>query len=506
MRRILSLYSLAGIAFTACAQPGTLDLTFGIGGAVLTQLSGDSDEARAIAIQEDGRIVVGCYTPTEGGDMVVMRYLENGDPDDSFGASGMVTVPFGPGADLLNALKIQADGKIVIVGTTVVDGQRDIAVARYNTNGTLDDAFNDDGLANYTVDLGFVTHCTNEFAHDILLRPDGRMVVTGYCETNNTSDWFITLGLTPSGAVDNAGFHAPDGFHIRDFGQDEMDDQAFASVLRADGSIVQCGMSVGNAGNDFVITQFDATGAYSNNDYTRRDMGSATDAATSVVELPGGRLVLVGRTGGDWGLAGFTPSGAFDPTFGNGGQVVLSVGSFFNSVGKAIHQPWDKILAVGGSGDTFSDSQVTLLRFLFDGTLDPTFDTDGIVRTFIQGASASAQCVALQADGKIVVAGWGVENEDGAVMVARFENDFTTAVTDHRSAPDGPTVFPVPFSNAFTLLHTSPGGPFSVHNALGRTVITGTTTSERTVVRTDGLAPGTYVVRVGEVVLHVVKD
>ena len=507
MRSLINFLLLVISAGPVFCQPGTLDPTFGNGGSVLRQLSGSNDEGRAIAIQADGKIVVACYTPTGAGDIVLLRYTPDGEPDNSFGIEGLVNISFGTGLDQVNAMKIQPDGKIVIAGYSQIGGQNLIALARLDGNGNLDTSFSSDGLATFAITLTSLTSsCTDQFGQDLTLRPDGRMVVTGFCQTNNTSDWIVALGLTSEGELDNGGFNAPRGQHIRDIGLDAQNDQGWACVLRADGSFVQAGMSVGPTGFDYVLAKFGADGEYSPFDYTRTDMGSSSDLATSIVDMPGGRLVLVGITDGGWGLAGYTAAGSGDGSFGTNARVILPVGSFSNSVGQAILHPWDKILVVGTSSNSSNDSHLTIVRFLYNGDLDPTFDGDGIVRTLIEGGVAKANCVALQADGKIVVAGWARSGTNNAVMVARFENDFSTGQQFGHLATSDLSVFPVPCFQTLTIGGTRAGGTLVVRDATGRIVLTGTTTQERTSLGTEALAMGTYTVHIGSSVLRVVKQ
>jgi uncharacterized delta-60 repeat protein len=124
---------------------GSVDPTFGGNGFVVTNI-GIADEAKAVDIQPDGRIIVAGRTdqaPTRFG---VVRYTVQGALDITFGGDGIATVEFGQG-DVAFALTLQPDGKIVVAGSTVTEGASKSAVARLNTDGALDPTFSGDGKA-----------------------------------------------------------------------------------------------------------------------------------------------------------------------------------------------------------------------------------------------------------------------------------------------------------------------------------------------------------------------
>src|SRR5262249_6508072 len=123
---------------------GALDTTFGQGGAVLTHFGAfNNDQAQAIAVQSDGKIVVVGSGGSTGNDFEVVRYNPNGSLDTSFGSGGKVTTDFAGRGDAAQAVVIQSDGKIVVVGSAYMGSTTgtDFALARYNSNGSLDTSF-----------------------------------------------------------------------------------------------------------------------------------------------------------------------------------------------------------------------------------------------------------------------------------------------------------------------------------------------------------------------------
>ncbi len=145
------VYENAGdFAVVRLERDGKLDSSFGDGGKVLTDFDGRSDEAYAIAVDDDGKIVVAGSSGSEGkNDFAVVRYTTDGELDEDFGDGGKVLTSFTDDSDSAYALTLQADGKIVVGGEanfgTSATGQ-DFALARYNTDGSLDDGFGEAGL------------------------------------------------------------------------------------------------------------------------------------------------------------------------------------------------------------------------------------------------------------------------------------------------------------------------------------------------------------------------
>lgn len=115
------------------AAAGDFDLGFGNGGKVTTDFAGNYDNGFALALQNDGKIILagGTYLDTVRIDFALARYNQNGSPDSSFGSGGKVhtTFPFSAGISAVNNIAIQPDGKIVAAGTTYGNGFYDFALA-----------------------------------------------------------------------------------------------------------------------------------------------------------------------------------------------------------------------------------------------------------------------------------------------------------------------------------------------------------------------------------------
>src|SRR5881396_965906 len=152
---LVAFFVLSRLPNAASAESGDLDGTFGAGGIVTTDFFGADDEASAVAIQADGKIVAAGYAlnaSTGNYDFALARYNIDGSlddatasditPGDQFGTGGKVTTDFAGGSDKAAAIAIQSDGKIVVAGLAFnTRGNDDFALARYNPDGSLDTSF-----------------------------------------------------------------------------------------------------------------------------------------------------------------------------------------------------------------------------------------------------------------------------------------------------------------------------------------------------------------------------
>lgn len=193
------------VALLRYLADGTLDPAFGSGGRVIVNAAasgGSSDnEARAIALQPDGRIVIAGMASGSGAnpDLLVMRFNADGSPDTGFNGSGRVLTNIGVD-DAANALALQADGRIVVAGHARPPGgtNRDFVVARYTANGSLDATFASGGIR--TFDMG----PADDVAQALAIMPWGRIVVAGSnrLSASATGRALAVAALDPDGSFD----------------------------------------------------------------------------------------------------------------------------------------------------------------------------------------------------------------------------------------------------------------------------------------------------------------
>lgn len=176
---------------------GTLDSTFGSKGIVLTDLGSNRSVARELCIQSDEKIVV---AGTNDYDFSLVRYNANGTLDSSFASGGIATAVVGTGRSEIKALQIQSDGKLVAVGHAY-NSKFVFGIARFNIDGTLDNSFGSGGTTTTSITSG--TDGTGDYAQDISIQSDGKIVVAGNSDVG-TEKVFSMVRYNANGSLDTS--------------------------------------------------------------------------------------------------------------------------------------------------------------------------------------------------------------------------------------------------------------------------------------------------------------
>jgi uncharacterized delta-60 repeat protein len=182
---------------------GSLDQSFGSGGVVTTAFGPSRDGANAVALQPDGKIVAAGFSngsgPNDIGtyDFALARYNADGSLDTSFNSSGKVTTPIGPGFDEAFAVAVEPDGKIVAIGEGSRVQGSDFALVRYNPDGSLDSSFGAGGKVTTAIGSSF------DSATSAALQPDGKIVAVG-SSRNGVIDVFALARYNPDGSLDTS--------------------------------------------------------------------------------------------------------------------------------------------------------------------------------------------------------------------------------------------------------------------------------------------------------------
>lgn len=272
---------------------GTLDSSFGNNGLRTTLIGSGDDVARAIAIQADGKLLLAGYSWNGlDNDFALARYDANGVLDTSFGSNGVVSTDFGAN-DLAYALALQSDGKIVVVGNTGTD----IAVARYNSNGSLDTDFDTNGLL--ATDL-----TVTDQAFAVAIQTDGKLLVAGSTRSNGNEDMVVVRYLS-DGVLDED--FDTDGWQRITFANGS--DRASALAIQSDGKILLGGVAAGTAdndfANDFALVRLTENGEldtdFGNAGLVSTDFDGGADEAAALGIQSTGRIILAGYATDDVG-------------------------------------------------------------------------------------------------------------------------------------------------------------------------------------------------------------
>jgi len=419
-------------ALTRYNSDGSLDASFGSGGKVTTDFGTSyHDWAYGVAIQGDGKLVVSghSYQGTAYPDFALARYNSNGSPDLTFGSSGKVTTDFGYRSDGASAVMIQGDGRIVAAGTSTQGPvvTADFALARYNTDGSLDATFGTDGKV--TTDFGVPSP---DAAGDIVaLQGDGRTVAAGYSYQGTTSVDFALARYNSDGSLDTT--FGSGGKATTDF--DSSDDHAYTVAIQGDGKIVAAGYSdQGTTGYDFALARYNSDGSldasFGSGGKVTTHFGYSHDYAYTVAIQADGKIVAAGysdqgTTTYDFALARYNTDGSLDTSFGAGGKVTTHFGYSRDYAYTVAIQADGKIVAAGYSDQGTTTYDFALARYNSDGSLDTSFGAGGKVTTPFGYSHDYAYAVAIEADGRILAAGYsfrgGTNGYDFAL--ARYKSD-----------------------------------------------------------------------------------
>ena len=442
----------------ANAVSGDLDPTFDGDGQLTTDMGG-SDKANAIAQQTDGKLVV---AGTSNNDFAVARYNSDGSLDTSFDGDGKVFTDFG-NSDRGNAVAIQPDGKIVVAGTSGVD----FALARYNSDGSLDTSFDGDGILTANTDsLGGNFRAAE--GTSVAIQTDGKIVVGGSIKQGDPRKFALVRFLT-DGSLDLS--LNGSGFVTAEFDPGGLADEEIKAIaIRVDGEIAAVG---DYKSGQFALIRYNPDGSL-DADFGNGGRVSAVSKVTTgygVAWQADGSIVVAGSkyvidpasdncldSSGkhceyrDFWLARFNDDGSLDRDFGTGGEVTAPVNSRGNDDnGRALMIQADGKMIVAGYSDmavhTFSNggdqqqvsiaNDFSMARFTAAGALDTSFGMSGTVTTPFFKTCGINQCPSgdeayaalLQADGKIVAAGvTGTEsNSTSDFALARYENTVASA-------------------------------------------------------------------------------
>ena len=388
------------ITATPVNLSGTLDPTFdGDGILRLTSPMGSYDEARGVARQADGKLVVVGTLPNSAAGSGVARFNADGTLDASFGTGGKITIA----SSQLRAVEIQSDGKILVAGDIVAD----FFVARLNSDGTFDTSFGVGGSK--AINVGGTGGFVGRPAA-MALQSDGKIVLTRFVRTSGaTSDDASIVRLTSTGDLDTT-FN---GVGYNNFTISATnDDTPYDVAVQADGKLVMVGVTNlgAGAGTDYYAARFNADGtldtAFNGVGYTVVNVGasgSSADTAYSVAIQADQKIVVGGNAASDFGFVRLNVDGTLDTTFNTTGKQAVAVGNSIDQIQSLVIQSDGKILAGGEAlGATFD---FALVRLTTSGALDASFDGDGKLIQAVGTSAEQVNCLLLQPDGKIVAVG-----------------------------------------------------------------------------------------------------
>jgi uncharacterized delta-60 repeat protein len=455
--------------------PGTLDPTFGSGGAVLGTFT---SPAEAVQIQSDGKLLVAGYNVAVKGktvtnSAVLARYnvgvtgQPDGSLDSTFGSGGKVVTLIGS-SDIAYTLAIYPatdpvnGGKLLMAGTARVavghsSSEDAVLLARYNPNGNLDSTFGSGGTV--TTLIGSQPGSPTE-GTAVLIQGDGKILVAGTHRIGYGGTWVeVLVRYNPTGSLDST--FGSGGNVITALNPGNGNESPVGLALETIGSQTLI-VVAGRVQSTFALARYNLNGTL---DTTFGQGGMVTTvtpygAEAAVVTVQGDAKILLGgtestATNSQFAVARYNTDGSLDTTFNATGLQpgIATLGSGQGESANAmVLQPWNGKIIVAGSGN----GNTTLARFNADGTVDTSFGINGEVVTALSVGSSTANGMVLQSDGKIVTAGYagpyGPLGTWPPSAVLRYIGDTLPAPTLRGS----PTTVSSDSGPAFATPHVSP--------------------------------------------------
>ncbi len=406
--------SAAGQAFYALN--GSLDESFGTGGSAITAV-GDDSHGRAVAVQSNGKLIVaGSSSTGDNEDFALARFNVDGSLDTSFDGDGIIEIDLDSGFDIGFAVAVQADDKILLAGQTWNGSNFDLALLRLQPNGGFDTGFGNGGKVMLPVGSG------DDYGHAVIVQPNGAILVAAQTWNGNNFDLAV-LRFNQNGTLDNtfgsSGIATAAFGNTNEFGNSiglQADGKIVQTGFCAAGADLNVVLVRYNA-NGSVDTSFGTNGI------VETSLVGQYDWAQAVAVQPDGKTVIVSQswngTDFDFVTARYDETGNLDTDFGNNGRIITAIGNGDDVATAVLVQDDDSIVVTGYTETDNEDFDFAAVRYMVDGTLDDSFGDAGILLVDMGTVNDRAQAAVKQVDDRIVLAGYAGDESGHAFALAR---------------------------------------------------------------------------------------
>jgi len=440
------LAAWGALATQARAAEGDLDPSFGTGGIAATTVGG-SAVASAMAIDAEGRLIVVGDAQVSDADMAVVRYLPSGAPDPAFSGDGVLTIdyPAVASSEGANAVALDAQGRILIAGYVQTTNVADIALIRLNTDGSVDSTFGPPGSSGFVrQDL----YGNEENASAVALDAQGRILTVGTSEIAGDQD-FVAARFDSNGILDTTfGSAGRSSVDLTAAGGD-FDTARAMSIDGQGRILLGGEADPAAANSQFALARLNGDGSPDTSfgppatpGRVTTTIGSASFISAVALD-PENRIVVAGGAEDgavfQFALARYSSDGSLDGAFSGDGSVLTSFSTDpndFQSASDLVIDSRGQIVAAGTIEGAMNERDLALARYRTDGTLDEAFGSGGKVT--LPGFAGAA--VELDAQDRIVVGGVSEPNAglDPDFGAARFIGDaIAPTATISAGPPDG---------------------------------------------------------------------
>jgi len=414
------------------AAPGSLDTTFNGTGKQQTAFPGAATSS-AVGIQSTGKIVVVGSVDVSGvSNFALARYNTDGTLDTTFGSGGLVITPVLNGGVGVAILIEPVTDKIIAAGSAVPVASptdSDFALVRYNADGSLDGTFGTGGIS--TTSVSSVFDSLNAVAFQ------GSKIIAAGVAAGATNDDFAVVRFNSNGSVDTTfGPVGANGKVITPVGTGN--DAASGVAVQSDSKIVVVGSADTAMATpiNFAVVRYNSDGTtdsgFGTGGKVITSLQSNDDEAFDVAIQSDSRIVVAGATciaaGCDFGLVRYNTDGTLDASFGSGGKVITPVRSGNDIANAVVIAPDGKIVAAGNSEASPGNNDFALFRYTSSGAPDFSFGSSGAAFVDFGGTDDFARGMVLDSSARILVTGQA--DPSGQFSIARLMGgSITTAAT-----------------------------------------------------------------------------
>jgi uncharacterized delta-60 repeat protein len=406
----------------AVAQNGTLDPFFGNGGKVVTRVGDSISVANAVVLQGDGKIVTAGYSFLSGKSaFTIARYNTDGALDSTYGNGGIAHTLIGDESKA-TTVALQPDRKIVAGGYYYDDSLSNqyFTVARYNTNGTIDSTFGNNGIATAYFPA------TIAQIRKLVVMPGGRIITAGY-KNQGFQNTPVFAQFLSSGTLDTA-------FGNRGLMELNMTISSGSSLWVNDMVLTPAGKILATIEAqgftpDFLTVRLWPNGridsTFGNNGKVETDLNNISgDLSTTIAQLPDSSFIVAGyalkNSYYPIAIVKYHANGTVDSTFGTNGRVLLEILNDAAMPTNVLLMPGGSFLVTGYSYASTRDFFIS--KFSAAGKIDSSFGNNGIASIDFLGYGDESYHSVMQPDGKIVLVGYADDFARYNIALARLDN------------------------------------------------------------------------------------
>ena len=421
MKTVIAILFIICTFGLSAQQPGSLDINFNSSGYVTTHVkeNGASKAADLIVLSDNSVIMVGNTYITPQRYFSLVKYLDNGMPDNSFGENGIVLLDIGLGDDYATCISKDNDEKLVVAGYSFNGNYNDFSIARLTSNGAIDETFCDSGM------LVMPTGKSDSYINDVKILADNSIIIAGKAFITDNYD-FTLYKLQPNGKPDST--FGVNGFVSFNFGSSY--DEAIKVQLLENDKLLVGGTSFNGLTNDVTLARFTNTGTLDSTfnkvgfyswDFEERtntfsDMAVGSDGSiyvTGTTTIPGFYAAYISK---------FSNDGVIDSTFASNGVLSYPIAEI-NTYGVSLYidKSNDDVYTCGYSQLWGQD--IIVVKFNNFGYLDSNFGTEGIWSYNFGNDVTSKGCavINLKSNGKIILGG-AIDNNGNEFLLIQLNN------------------------------------------------------------------------------------